>query len=48
MNLTAIASLGLVIALAAVTQIVINYVTRENDKYAEHKYAEPKYAYDMR
>ena len=43
MNLTAIASLGLVIALAAVTQIVINYVTRENDKYVE-----PEYDYDIR
>ena len=43
MNLTAIASLGLVIALAAIPQIVIYYVTRDNDKYAE-----PKYAYDMR
>lgn len=43
MNLTAIASIGVVIALVAIPQLVIYYVTRENDKYVE-----PEYDYDMR
>ena len=43
MNLTAIASLGLVIALLAIPQIVAYYATRENDKYVE-----PEYDYDIR
>jgi hypothetical protein len=43
MNLTAIASIGLVVALAAIPQFVIYYVNRAIDKYAE-----PECNYDIR
>ena len=43
MNLSAIASIGLVIALAAIPQLVIYYVNRAIDKYVE-----PEYGYDIR
>jgi hypothetical protein len=43
MNLTAIASIGIVIALAAIPRLVIYYVTKETDKYVEREYD-----YDMR
>ena len=43
MNLSAIASIGLVIALAAIPQLVIYYVNRAIDKYVE-----PEYDYDIR
>jgi len=35
MNLNAIASIGLVLALVAVPQLVIYFVSRESDKYQE-------------
>ncbi len=35
MNLTAIASIGLVLALVAVPQLVIYFVSRESDKFQE-------------
>ncbi len=43
MNVSQIASLGLVIALVAVPQLLIYYVTRD-----EGAYVEPEYDYDMR
>lgn len=43
MNLTALASIGLVLALVAVPQLLIYFVTRESDKYQE-----PEYDYDYR
>lgn len=43
MNLTTIASIGLVIALAAIPQLVIYYVTRN-----ENSYVEPEYEHDYR
>lgn len=43
MNFTALASIGLVIALVAIPQLVIYLVTRENEKFAE-----PEYDHDYR
>ena len=43
MNLTTIASIGLVLALVALPQLVIYFVSRENDKYQE-----PEYEHDYR
>ncbi len=43
MNLTAIASIGLVLALVALPQLVIYFVSRESDKYQE-----PECDYDYR
>lgn len=43
MDLTAAASIGLVIALVAIPQLVIYFATRNNDKYVE-----PEYDYEMR
>ena len=43
MNLTAIASIGLVLALVGLPQLVIYYVSRESDKYQE-----PEGDYDYR
>jgi hypothetical protein len=43
MNLTALASIGLVIALVAIPQLVIYFATRENDNYIE-----PEHDYDYR
>lgn len=43
MDLSTLASIGLVIALAALPQLVIYYVTREDEKYVE-----PEYDYDLR
>ena len=43
MNLTAFASIGLVLALVALPQLVIYFVSRENDKYQE-----PEYEHDYR
>ncbi len=42
MNVTALASIGLVIALVAIPQLVIYFVTR-NDTYVE-----PEYEHDYR
>ena len=43
MNLTTVASIALVIALAAIPQLVIYYVTRD-----EKTYVEPEYEHDYR
>lgn len=43
MNLTTIASIGLVFAIAAIPQLVIYYVTRD-----EKTYVEPEYEHDYR
>ena len=43
MNLTAIVSIGLVLALIALPQLVIYFVSRESDKYQE-----PECDYDYR
>ena len=43
MNLTAIASIGLVLALVTLPQLVIYFVSRESDKYQE-----PECDYDYR
>ena len=43
MNLTTLSSIVLVIALAAIPQLVIYYVTRD-----EKTYVEPEYEHDYR
>ena len=43
MNLTTISSIVLVIALAAIPQLIIYFVTRD-----EKKYVEPEYEHDYR
>ena len=43
MNLTAIASIGFFIALLAIPQLVVYYISKKTDKYVE-----PEYDYDMR
>lgn len=43
MDLTAITSIGLVLALVAIPQLVIYFVSRESDKYQE-----PEYEHDYR
>lgn len=43
MNLTTVASIGLVLALAAIPQLVIYFVLREDKTYVE-----PEYEHDYR